>query len=465
MLAFTLLLHACAEAMHNGGRHLLNERSSSLESRFGNWVKKLSGRASTTGPLTTKRQWLVRTRPTANPSAHRSNENPTKQPTTRAPTSKPIESPLHDCYGKKKKRGCNRVKKCTWLKHKNFLLYGERVSQRCVFKFCKHSKEEDCKDTVVKRGNKLVGCNWSEEKCMINTTGAKKNGRKEPRSPSKDPTREPTDAPTKSPTTKTPTTKSPTSEPTKTPTKAPTNNPSKDPTSEPTDAPTKFPTTKTPTTKSPTSEPSKDPTSEPTDAPTKFPTTKTPTTKSPTTKAPTTKAPTKKPSKDPPRFCANENEDCSCSGNVFYGRHFDQPAEGKVLTFSEMVEKPHKKVPVTGSISCSNDVMGGDPSPGFMKKCFCSATETRTTKTPTKKPSTDSPRFCANEKKDCSCSGNVFYGRRFDKPAGGNVLTFSEMIQKRHKKVPVTGSIKCSSDVMGGDPAFGFKKQCFCVKK
>ena len=68
--------------------------------------------------------------------------------------------------------------------------------------------------------------------------------------------------------------------------------------------------------------------------------------------------------------CADEGGRCPCSGTVFYGRKFDGKYSGNVLTFSEMIKFPHKKIRSSGSISCSNGEIG-DASPGFVKTCFC----------------------------------------------------------------------------------------------
>merc|ERR1719321_2432835 len=72
----------------------------------------------------------------------------------------------------------------------------------------------------------------------------------------------------------------------------------------------------------------------------------------------------------------------------------------------------------------------------------------------------------ANEGKACDCKGTIFYGKRFvsGKPGSGKTLKFADVMRGDHKEKAVSGTVKCNSATMGGDPAPFYYKQCFCQK-
>ena len=69
-------------------------------------------------------------------------------------------------------------------------------------------------------------------------------------------------------------------------------------------------------------------------------------------------------------FCASEDEQCDCvGGDVVYGRKFDGESE---MTFESLIASGDFVLAVSsGSTTCSNDGVGGDPAPGETKQCFC----------------------------------------------------------------------------------------------
>jgi len=76
---------------------------------------------------------------------------------------------------------------------------------------------------------------------------------------------------------------------------------------------------------------------------------------------------------------------------------------------------------------------------------------------------------CADaEGKGCSCDGDVYFGKRYKngKPGSGDLAVLAEVkASGAYTKKMIFGSIKCSNDKLGPDPAPGFKKHCFCEKK
>lgn len=73
----------------------------------------------------------------------------------------------------------------------------------------------------------------------------------------------------------------------------------------------------------------------------------------------------------PVEKCANENEECICSGTVYYGRK-DCPFEGNVMGFLEMKDFGFSSRTVEGAIGC-NSFEFSDPAHGSTKQCFCEA--------------------------------------------------------------------------------------------
>lgn len=69
-----------------------------------------------------------------------------------------------------------------------------------------------------------------------------------------------------------------------------------------------------------------------------------------------------------PKLCAKENANCKCTGTIFYGAD-----KGGFLDKSKGWSK--RAAEKDGDTVCSNSVMGGDPLPGTVKACFCSASD------------------------------------------------------------------------------------------
>jgi hypothetical protein len=119
--------------------------------------------------------------------------------------------------------------------------------------------------------------------------------------------------------------------------------------------------------------------------------------------------------------CASENGVCSFTGTrkVRYG------ANGSYIT----------KV-VSGSIACTSQAFGGDPARNVVKACDYSSDTVSDSVTWTD---------CANEGQTCSVSGTreVRYG------ANGSYITKM-----------VSGSVACTNQAFGRDPAYGFAKKC-----
>ena len=85
--------------------------------------------------------------------------------------------------------------------------------------------------------------------------------------------------------------------------------------------------------------------------------------------------------------CAEEGESCACpGGRVTYGQKFageDRPGSGAAASFSETRSRRHRVVDVAvdgNPVECSaasfaRGVRGGDPRPGYDKRCWCSPSE------------------------------------------------------------------------------------------
>jgi len=76
---------------------------------------------------------------------------------------------------------------------------------------------------------------------------------------------------------------------------------------------------------------------------------------------------------------------------------------------------------------------------------------------------------CAEKEGDtCKCDGDVYFAKKFaeGKPGKGDLASLDSMVSAGfYNKKTVFGEVKCSVDKLGPDPAAGFLKHCFCVKK
>jgi hypothetical protein len=72
--------------------------------------------------------------------------------------------------------------------------------------------------------------------------------------------------------------------------------------------------------------------------------------------------------------------------------------------------------------------------------------------------------ICAQEDATCTCTGTVFYGRKFvsGQPGSGTVTTLGGLQAHTYVEKAVTGSIVCNTAAMGSDPANGYTKHCIC---
>lgn len=76
------------------------------------------------------------------------------------------------------------------------------------------------------------------------------------------------------------------------------------------------------------------------------------------------------------RSCAREGGECFCTGTVVYGQQRRYPSgkrRGNPRATIDEIRAAgfHVEKQVTGSIKCSNAVMGSDPLPGVPKQCLC----------------------------------------------------------------------------------------------
>jgi len=82
---------------------------------------------------------------------------------------------------------------------------------------------------------------------------------------------------------------------------------------------------------------------------------------------------------------------------------------------------------------------------------------------------TGGSKVCAeSEGKTCSCDGDVYFVKKFSKgkPGSGDVASLDSMkTAGLYNKRTIFGSIKCSNDKLGPDPAPDFYKHCVCDKK
>jgi len=247
--------------------------------------------------------------------------------------------------------------------------------------------------------------------------------------------------------------------------------------------------------------------------------------------------------------CAEkEGADCSCDGDVYYAKKFEQgkPGKGDIASLQSMVTAGlYNKKTVFGDITCSKGDMGSDPAPDFFKQCFCvkkanpaksanhymnlmhfvdtkyetspstcsgdsvgtpiigesvdgcasacsadnqkcvgfqyfaddklcflfSNFKTATYYTGCGKSflQTSGAQVCAKKEGDsCSCDGDVFFAKKYEKgkPGSGDVASLDTVKQEGlYNKMTIFGSIKCSNDKLGPDPAPGFSKHCMCEKK
>jgi hypothetical protein len=67
--------------------------------------------------------------------------------------------------------------------------------------------------------------------------------------------------------------------------------------------------------------------------------------------------------------CGDENEDCTCKGNIFYGASI---VDGKAADFESMLSNSFSYKLSSGDapVKCNNANFG-DPLPGTPKSCFC----------------------------------------------------------------------------------------------
>lgn len=158
--------------------------------------------------------------------------------------------------------------------------------------------------------------------------------------------------------------------------------------------------------------------------------------------------------------CASgENQWCQCTGTVYYGRKFvnGRPGGGATTSLGQLRNSGFKSRSVSGSVSCSNGGMGGDPLYGYYKYCFCEASSAGA--------ASSSAFVCANgENGNCQCDGTVYYGAKFvgGRPGGGQTTSLDQLRSRGYRSRSVSGSVSCSNGGMGGDPLYGFYKYCYC---
>jgi len=91
------------------------------------------------------------------------------------------------------------------------------------------------------------------------------------------------------------------------------------------------------------------------------------------------------------------------------------------------------------------------------------------------------PYICAEDHGKCHCDGMIVYGRKSEEVQRGtgskfydghlldNVMSYKEFAKKNTMRIlsveqsQMVQGVQCSADVMGGDPAPGEQKQCYCA--
>ena len=175
------------------------------------------------------------------------------------------------------------------------------------------------------------------------------------------------------------------------------------------------------------------------------------------------------------KICAGSEGDRCVSApgtDIYYGKKYvnsltssgSQPGSGQVTTLAQMVNDltATKISGAAGLTQCANGYFPRDPAVGFAKHCITS-------------PSPSGARLCASTEGDyCACDGDVYYGKKFvssltseggEAPGDGPLTTYSQLVSEPTYRMAsdIEGGIDCSYTAMGGDPAYGFYKHCYCV--
>ena len=72
----------------------------------------------------------------------------------------------------------------------------------------------------------------------------------------------------------------------------------------------------------------------------------------------------------------------------------------------------------------------------------------------------DSAQGCEQDTR-CTCNGTLVYGRKFVN--GDTRATAAEAMEMGYLHKGVSGENQCSNEEMGGNPAFGIAKFCYCL--
>merc|ERR1719443_2895226 len=71
--------------------------------------------------------------------------------------------------------------------------------------------------------------------------------------------------------------------------------------------------------------------------------------------------------------CAEKDDDmCNCYGKVYYGKKYvsGKPGSGTTTSFEQLQQSNYKMKVSHGQLRCSLRSMGGDPLPGYYKRCY-----------------------------------------------------------------------------------------------
>ena len=117
--------------------------------------------------------------------------------------------------------------------------------------------------------------------------------------------------------------------------------------------------------------------------------------------------------------------------------------DGKETTIGDYNETGFKIRASPIAVSCTNTIMGGDPSPGVDKHCFCG-----------QKVDTASMdwKVCAAEGADCACTGTVLYYRQYTgEDYVSRVTTGEDALSsgQAYKARTSSDTLQCSSAVFG----------------
>jgi serine/threonine protein kinase len=164
-----------------------------------------------------------------------------------------------------------------------------------------------------------------------------------------------------------------------------------------------------------------------------------------------------------PSLCARENEECECTGMVYYG--FDSSAYyGSSSIHASVPPLEHQfmfyrytTLQVERSIKCSSDEIV-DPLPGVPKYCLCASFAK------VRRSILSEPVYVGPYSSQVECDGLIYYG--YDSAQGDFFLdgNLSQMLFWNFTTLELSGVAQCG-DADWPDPLPNFYKGCFCASR